>query len=309
VNRKEVSLAIVTFAAGLTNAYLWKGALFEGEFRNAAFYSLPVVSLFVLAILFALSSAFLKTAALRGGTAVLAAASPYLLIPYSTTALSGAALSGLAGWYAASAIANEYAVSNSFSARKILRGGLPVFFTAVALMLAVFYFTAVSGENSSLFFPKTLFDTAVKLFQEPLQGILPGFRSDASVDQLLLAFAAQQAGADIDVSSLPPAERERLMAEGRTALAEQFGIALTGREKAGDVLYRLTNAQIEKFVGPYRAYLPFLAAFGFFVAVKAFTLPVYWTSLILVWAVVRLLVMLTVLTEKIETIEIRRLTL
>lgn len=307
-NGKEIVLAALTIAAGIANAYLWKEALGAGEFKEAAFYSLPVAALFLFAVLFSLSSSFIRERLIRTATAILGLAAGFLLVPFQPMVLSGAVLSGLGGWYAAAQISNEIEVSNSFSVRKTLRGGLPVFFTAVALALAVFYFSLLGGKTDQ-FLPKGLFDAVVPLLEQPLQGILPGFRSDASVDQLILAFASQQLGGGIDISQFPPAERQQLLNESRKALAEQLGTPISGSEKGMDVLYRAANAQITKFAGPYRAYLPFIAAFGFFVAVKAFTLPVYWLTLILMAAAVKLLVTVGFLNRRTETVQAERIIL
>jgi len=310
-SNKELTLAVLTVAVGLANAWLWKDALFTGEFRNAAFYSLPVVSLIAFAILFALSSAFIRERLIRGMTAILGLSAGYLFLSYTASALPAAALSGLGGWYAASTIANETAASNSFRTRKILRGGLPVFFTSVALMLAVFYFSLLSAHAGfdQLFVPKALFDAAVPLLEKPLRTILPGFRTDASVDDLLLASAAAQLGEAVDLGALSRPEREALLEQGREALTAEFGVTLRGDERAGDVLYQVTNAQFEKFLGPYRRYLPLISAVGFFIAVKALTLPLYWLTTILVFIVIRLLAMAGFLERVKETVEVERLKL
>ena len=283
--------------------------LFAGEFREATFYSLPVATLFLFAILFSLSSTFIRYRLVRTATAVLGLASGFLLIPFQPVVLSGAVLSALGGWYATGQISNEAKTANYFSVRKILRGGLPIFFTAVALSLAVFYFSLLGGRSDQSLLPKGLFDVIVPLLEQPLQGILPGFRSDASMDQLILAFASQQLDGDVDLTQLPSVQREELLDESRKALSRELGIPISGGEKGIDVLYQAANAQIKKIAGPYEEYLPFLAAFGFFVAVKAFTLPVYWVTLILFGLVVKSLLAAGLLAEKTEKIEVTRVIL
>ncbi len=308
-NSKGFIIGILTIAAGITNAWFWKGALISGEFKDAAFYSLPFVALFLFTVLFALSSAFIRKPILRTVSAMIALAAGYLLVPATVVAASAAGASALAGWYASDAIAAEYRDSNAFSVRKIFRGGLPVFFSAVTLTLAVFYFTAVSGASGHAILPKALFDAAIPLVEQPLQNFLPGFRRDATVDELLLAFASRQLGGEVDIRTLPLAERSDLLAQGRQALSQELGVELTGNERGGDVIYRAANAQIERIAGPYQRYLPFLAAAGFFIAIKALTVPVYWISLILLFAVVKFLLKMGLLTEKVETIEVVRISL
>lgn len=307
--KRELVLGGLTVAAGLLNVYLWKNFLLAGKFADASFYSLPVISLFAFAVLFSLSAAFIQEKWLRIVTAMASLAGGYIFIPFQPLIVSAGAATALAGWYASSQISREESTSNSFSAHKIFRSGLPMFFTAMALVLAVFYFTTISGQTSAVLLPKAIFDAAIPLLTQPLQGILPGFRSDASVDELLLAFASRQLGEELDISRLPKAQKDELIRQGRQALSQQFGIKLAGEEKAGDILYDLTNAQVAKFLGPYQKYLPMLAALGFFIAIKAFSLPIYWITLILVWAVVKLLVSLKILHEKTETVQVTRIKL
>lgn len=304
---KQVVLAILTVAVGFANAYLWNDILFAGGFREAAFYSLPVLALLAFAALFALSSVLIRDPFSRSITAVLALGAGFAFAPYSSVTATALGLSAIGGWYAASAIAGEAASTTAFSMRRIFRGGLPVFFTAVALLLSTLYFGLLRQQAATEAVPKTLFDALIPLLEKPLQPILPGFRSDAAVDELLLAFAGAQAG--INPADLLPAERETLIRESRDVLERDLGIALVGTERGGDLLYRIANAQIKNLLGPFAAYLPFLAAFGFFVTVKAFTLPVYWLTLILVSVVVKFLLAAGWLRQHTETITRTRLTL
>lgn len=306
---KQLALGLLTIAAGLLHAYLWKGALFGDEFAKAAFYSIPIAALFVFATLFAMASLFISSSRLRVATAVLATAPSSLFMPFQSALIPIAIIALLGAWYASNQIAREYAAANYFSVRKILASGLPVFFTAVALLLATLYYAASSNTKGGALLPRSIFNTVLPLLESPLQGILPGFRADASVDQLILTVAAAQSNGEIIPAKLPPAARAELLRQGRKALGDQLGVAIVGGEKSADVLYRAANAQADKFAGPYKRYLPVLSAFGFFLAVKTFTLPVYWVTLLLVFGAVRLLKAAGALSEETKTIQVRRLVL
>lgn len=309
VNNKEVSLCILTVTAGIANAYLWRGVIGAGSFEGAVFYSLPVVALFSFAILFALSSAFIRNRLTRSITAVLALASGYLLIPYSPAVPYAAGLTALGGWYAAESIANEEAASNSFSVRKIFRGGMPIFFTGVALVLSVMYLDGLVGKPFDTLIPRQLFDAIIPVVSGALEGQLPGFRSEATVDEYLRQRTAEQFGGIGRFLEFLPRVRNQLIRQERESLGRQLGLELTGQERLGDLLYQLVNVQINRLLAPYAQYVPFIAAAGFFVAVKTLTLPVYWFTLILVWGVVRLLVAANVLVEKTETVQVKRIEL
>lgn len=305
---KELLWGAVTISMGIINAYLWKQAIFGGKFTDVAFYSLPVLSLFVIAILFGLAAVLIRQRLLGAVVAVVTPSTGLLLVPFASGMFAVMALAVIGGWYASEQIANEYAASNYFSVRKIFRSGLPIFFSVVALSLSVMYFTSASGEGLHDLLPKTLFDAVVPLLDQPLQQILPGFRvRTSSLDDLLLAFTARSIGREINLAELLPRERDQLLSENKKVLTEQFGITLTGKEKAGDVLYQITNAQIEKFIGPYHVYVPFIAAAGFFLAIKAFSWPVYWLTLLLISFVVKLLLATGVIRENTKTIEVKRL--
>ncbi len=321
VQWKEPILGILTVAAGLLNAYLWKGVMYAGELKGISFDSLPVVSLFLFAILFALSAAFIRNWYLRTGAAVLCLAGGYAFVSPTSAVMVGAPLSALAGWYAASAISGEYDASRMFHVRKVLRGGLPVFFTGLALVLAVFYYATVGSVGVNVFIPRALFNLILPLIESQLPVITPAGRSGLTSEGLLLAFAAGQLPIELQnllgeftrggltIESIPSPVREELIREGRRVLAEEFGLKLTGQEPPAEILYRLTNEQISRALGPYRGYLPLAAAAAFFIAVKTLTIPIYWITLILVFGVVELLIALGVLKRETLVLEAERITL
>lgn len=308
-SNKELILGILVVAAGALNAYLWHKAIFTDEFKNTAFYSWPVISLLVFAVLFSMSCAFIHDRWARRSTAVIALTLNYLFIPYSSSVLLAAAVTALIGWYASGEISKEAATSNYFGARKILKNGLPVFFTALAFVLAVFYFSFTSAKTSQSIFPRYLFDITIPALDSQIQKILPGFSPNSSADQLILVFASRQLGDKLDVSELPPAEREKLLNDSRKALSRELGFEISGQEKGSDILFQAANAQVEKFAGPYREYLPLLAAFGFFLAVKTFTLPMYWIALILFAGIVKLLLAVRILKKEAAIITIEKIKL
>lgn len=309
LHNKELTLGTLTVAAGLANAYLWKGVIFSGRLQEAAGYTLPVAALLALAVFFALSSAFIRERWLRGATAVLAVLPSYLFLPASGAVLGAAAVSAGAAWYAADAIANEYAASSNFSARKIFRGGLPVFFTAVALVLAAFSYASREGQPPGKLLPRQLFDAILPFFTGTIEPTLPGYRADQTVDEFIVQANRQKVGGLVDVLNLLPRVRNQLLERERQELGGRFGLELRGNERIGDVLYQAVSTQLERIVAPYRQYLPFAAAAAFFLAVKTLTLPVYWASLILVWAVVKLLLAAGILKKDILTVQVEKITL
>lgn len=321
---KEFTLAALAVAAGVLNAYLWQRTFFAGLAGSTSFYSLPVAMLLVAALLFACSAAFIHTRPLRILTSFLAVSIGYLFVPPEPTVFIALGIAALGGVYAASQIVREEREAVSFSIRKIFRSGLPMYFTVTALMLSVFYFSSFRARPGEFLVPRTMFDAVIQLMRRfsggvalpasapgsPIAPIFSGIVSitmnpEITINELILEQARAQPG----FASLSASEREELLRQGRMVLAEQFGITLTGNEKMGDILFRTTNTQLERFVGPYRDYLPFIAALGFFIAVKAVTLPIYWATLLLIFLVVKLLTNAGVLKKTSATISVERLEL
>ena len=321
---KEFLLAALTVAAGAANAYLWQRTFFAGLAGSTSFYSFPVAVLLLAALLFACSAAFIRTRPLRILTSFLAVNIGYILVPPEPTVFIALGFAALGGMYAAGQIVREESEAVSFSIRKIFRSGMPMFFTVTALMLAVFYFSSFRSRPGEFLIPRTAFDAVVQVLQR-LSGVaafpvsVPGnafapifsgivsiaTNPEMTVNELILDQAKAQPG----FTALSAGERLELLRQGRAVLSEQFGIALTGNEKMGDILYRTTNTQLERFAGPYREYLPFIAALGFFIAVKAVTLPVYWATLFLIFLVVKLLTSAGVLKKTTATMQVERLEL
>lgn len=323
---KELILALLTIASGFANGYLWQRAFSTTHtFENLTAFAIPIASLIVFAILFALSAAFIKSGFLRFLTAVLALILPFVLVPMNLAALISLGVSAIGAWFAASSIAAEQAASRTFSSRKLLRSGMPIFFTCLSLVLAVFYFTALGGESIKPFLPRSLFDGAITVIQKlaDAQIIPTELRKNAQINAALETILAasptstssinelilKRMNEEPDFRNLSQSEREAFVVQSRKALEEELGFPISGNERVSDLFYTTTNTQVAKFLGPYEKYLPFIAAVGLFITIKAFTLPLYWLTLILFFPVVRLMRTLKILRKDIETIQVERLSL
>lgn len=305
---KELVIAVLTVLAGLVNAYLWKGVILSGTFHEVWFYSLPVAALLAFTLFFALAAAFIQQALIRNSAAVLSLATSYLLVPYNPAVLPPLAITALGAWFAAGQISKESQTANHFSSRRILKSGTPIFFTVLALVFTFFYYTSILGEEEHVFIPRQVFEIIVPYLEQPLGNVLPGLEAGTAVDDILLSIVAQGTDAS-DLSQMPKEERDKLIREARRALESQLGITVSGREKGSDIFYQVTNAQIERFLGPFKKYIPLIAAAGFFIAVRAFAIPIYWITLLLMPVVVRFLTIIGFLKEQNETIQIVRIIL
>lgn len=89
-------------------------------------------------------------------------------------------------------------------------------------------------------------------------------------------------------------------------LSEISNIPQEASQDAADILYEAVVANIEKLLGPYRHYLIFASAAAFFFAFKAITLPVYYLSLILTFALFKIMIWGKILTIEKKEIEVER---
>lgn len=296
-------------AAGVANAYFWKGLIFSGGYASPTVFSLPAAALFLFAILFALLSLFGRSNILGLSAVAAAFIGSFLFIPAGSTAFAGIALALAGAFLAYRRIRSEARLAVSFSLTKILRQGLPLFFTTLAFVVSVFYFSFIAQQKEGVILPRAVFEFSLPFLQNTLQGIIPGFRAEATLDELLLEGAKTQLGAKVDIAKVPKSELEKLLAEERRSFSQGLGIKITGKEKAADLLYELANQKIEDFAGPYKQYLPYLTAFGFFLAVKVLTLPIYFITLGLLWLAVQLLLFLKILKKETVTIQVEKIAL
>lgn len=308
-NWKELLLAIFVVASGVGNAYFWKQLIFSGNYADITLFSVPILLLFIFAASFSLLALFGKSGWLSYGGAGAAFVGSFFFIQANSASLLILVLTLLGAFWALKRIRHEAASSVSVRLGKMLRHGLPLFFTAVALMISVFYFSNIVRKDEQVFVPRVFFELSLPYLQGTLQGLLPGFRADASVNELLLDSIRAQLGDAVDVDALSPGQIEVLIGEQRRALAEGLGLNLSGDERAGDVLYKLTNQQIEQFVGPYKEYIPYLSAFGFFLAIKVLTLPLYFITLGLVWIVVQFLLAAGAIKRETVSMQVERISL
>lgn len=311
-NWKVWLLLGLMIVSGIANGYLWSNIFASGSLGNYYIFSLPIIVLLIYAVCFSLASVFVERRLMLYPAIVITVAAQYFFVKSAGIVFGGLGITLLLYLFSVSQIKNEAAVSLSFSLRKYLRSGLPVFFTAIALTFSVFYFSlSLHGTEDyiSSLMPKGFFSGALSLLQNPIQGLIPGFNPSLSVDEILLAALQSQSGGKIDVRNLASQERRIILQQGYDQIYQQFGIRVTGKEKGVDVLYGLANQKIGEFAGPYKQYIPYLAAFGIFLTVKVLAWPLYWTTIFLSFILVKALTATGFLKREKTQIEVEKLTL
>lgn len=92
-------------------------------------------------------------------------------------------------------------------------------------------------------------------------------------------------------------------------LERQYGTEIPNKEETAELLYRATVEQIRQILGPYRDFLPLASAVIFFLAFKAFTVPLYYLTLVLAFFLIKVLIWSKIVVKEKAQIEVERLTL
>ena len=307
---KESTIVVLLVASGVLNAYLWQRLIFAGSYSDLWLFLLPLLALFLFAAFFSLL-ALLGQSPTVGSLAVLASfVGSFFFVKASSVVLVGLILTLAASLWALRAILLEVKSGSIFRLSKILRQGLPLFFTAVSLLISVFYFASLTETGATTVLPRAIFDLSLPYTEGALQGLLPGFKSTLSIEELLMkTVESQLASEGVNVSSLPREQIEKLLKSQRSALERALGASLPEKGNAADLLYDLTNSRVENLLGSYKSYVPYISAIGFFLTIKILSVPLYLISLGFVWVLLQLLLAIGVVRWETVNVEVKRISL
>lgn len=313
---KEFVLGFLAIGGSVAAFWLWHraaAALASGEFGGATIFIFPAITLLLAAAFFGLSSLFIQNARVAYGVAAVSVGAAYFFLDATGMVLLAALASILMAVWAARRIRKEYRFSLGFSIGKLFNSGLPAYFTAFSIAVSVFYFSMLNEERAfAALLPRQALEFTLENFSGPLE-YLVGFsllHPEATVNEVWEELALQQLEErGISSSNLAPSEIQRLTDLQRDGLESQFGVALRGDEKIGDVLSHIIAERIRDLLGPYAAYLPAAAAIAFFLAFKTFTWPLYYVTLVIVWVIIKFMAAAKILVSEKKQIEITRLTL
>jgi len=148
---------------------------------------------------------------------------------------------------------------------RLIRRGMPVFFTGLAFALALFYSASPIGRAAEA---PQLSEGFVGVMTVPLEYSLRAYVPDFRADMLVS-----------DVGRLKGGE-----------IARGYISQLTSEERGMTVvefLTNLTNTQINSILLPYKQFLPFVYLFGLFLVFRAIAMPVMWISMGVGWLVIK----------------------
>lgn len=314
---KESVVALVAVAASGFAFWLWREIipLFNvGIAAHAGSFAAPIAALVVAASFFFIAAAFISTAWLRYTAAAVAVGAPFFLSPPPAEALPIVPASMLLAVFASRRMYTEHLLSLGFSASKIAKAGLPLFFTVASVIASWFYFQTMRDRHTavSAIIPRPVTDLMIRVLSAPLKEAtgLPEIRAELTVDELLTVSIRKELGRN-GVALTPAGEQgmTELLAHQRDAFARQYGISLSGSERLGDVMHRAVIERLEDVLGPFVRFLPLVSTLAFFFAFKAFTFPLYIVSVAVAALLIRGMRRVTILKSVRRQIETERLTL
>lgn len=186
-------------------------------------------------------------------------------------------------WFASNRIKKEEEVQTTLNFWRIWKRGLPIFITALCLLISVAYYFSpaiMKTSKTKIKIPRQSFDIAIK----PLEGLIK-----------------ERLPEDIDLN-MPV--NKILNPEQIKELEKNYGIKIGSTDTGKDVLYKLVDFQINNLAGPYRKFIPFGLAMGLFITLKIASL-IYVPFLILFsYLVLKLLIAIRFIRIEIEKKEV-----
>jgi len=169
---------------------------------------------------------------------------------------------------------------------RLIRKGMPIFFTGLAFAIALFYSTSPVGRVSAApQIPRAIVSVMLIPAEYALRAYMPDFRKDMKVSEI--------EGLDVGAfksyfAQLPQDVRGKTVAEFSADLI---------------------NTQLEASVLTYKQFLPVIYLFGLFIVFKAISTPFMWIAIGIGWIVMKILLYLKLLKLHKVGVEKEELTL
>jgi len=167
-------------------------------------------------------------------------------------------------------IKKEEEVQVSLDFYRIWKRGLPVFVTALAIIIsAVYYFSPALANlhKKEIIIPRKIFDTIINPFESLIRARLP--QEAPSLDEKATTF---------------------LKAEEIKTLKDKYGIAITDKENIRDLVYQLAEYQINS-TEAYETAIPIGLAIALFLALRIAGIFYALFVILFSWLVLRLLIL------------------
>lgn len=309
---KEIVFGILLAALHVLVFWLWRAVmplLVSHTYERYAPFILAFGSLVIAAMAFSLAAIIVKKKEVMYPAVAASMIVPFLYVQASASVVVLLMACVLLGLFAARRMRNEFSFSAGFSLSRIFRAGLPYYFTALSLILSLYYFIELGHvESISDVLPESAFRMTFQVIGGPLKAVTGvDMRTNATVDDFLEDIIKEQIKKQgLPLSEVSPAQMKQLIALQREELAARYHVKLTGKENLSDAFRTTVAERIGDILGPYQAYLPYATTIAFFLGMKTFTLPLYFIALGLTFFLIKLLVWGKIIALKKMQIEVER---
>lgn len=309
---KEIVLGISLVALHVLVFWLWQRVMLliiNQRYDRYTPFILAFIGLVSAAMLFSLTAFLVKRKEVVYAAVAAALIVPFLYVEATASVLVLLAVCVLLGLFAARRMRTEFALSIGFSVSRIFRAGLPYYFTALSLILSLYYFIELGHITSvSDVVPESAFRVTFQVIGGPLKAITGAdIRTNATVDDFLQDIIKDQIKKrGLPLQEVSSSEMRRLIAAQREELAARYHVTLTGKENLSDAFRTTVAERIGDILGPYKEYLPYASAIAFFLGMKTITQPLYFITLGLTFFLIKLLIRSKIIALKKMQIEVEK---
>lgn len=314
---KESLLALVGAAGGiLAFATLERAVqlIATGLLQDYSAFLLPAGALLFAACFFSLVSLFVVSLWVMGAAILLPFAAAPLLMSLAAPSVGACIASGLLALYAGWRMRREHQFSITFSTSKMLKAGLPIYFTTVSIVVSLFYYQQITDQEHAVtgVIPRAAVELSLRFLSGAVSDLEGAPKADSAltVDEFLAQnLEGQLKSQGVAMKKLPKQEVAELVAEQRNELAKRYGIQIKGGERLADVLHRTITEKVQELLGPYARFLPFLSALAFFFAFRTLTFFLYFVVVLVTALLIALARAATIIKSEKRQIEVEHLTL
>lgn len=314
---KEYALGTVSVITSLLAFWRWNvitSSLVEvGDLKSYTELILPLLLLIIAAAFFALAAIFIKKTAVLYSAVILEVLGAFFFIRATTLIIGVLVVSILIGLLAAHRLRKEFAYSLGFSLSRIIKSGLPLYFTMISLIASMYYLALVDERKAAeILLPKPALDLVLRALADPLKSLtgLPRLDPNLTIDEFLTDVVQTQLQEQgISPLRLQREELAKALVFQRQALEKQYGVELAGNDTIAQTLQRVFQERIEDLLGPYVRFLPAIVALTYFFAFKALTIPLYFLTLLAAFLLLKFMLWSKMAKKTQESVEVERLTL
>ena len=190
--------------------------------------------------------------------------------------------------------------------------------TAMAILFGfASYFYPIDLEKLQL--KGNSLDRLVSLAEPFIGPRIPGYQKGMTVDELLKAnvnssieqsfggisgVISPQALQGIKISqTLIDKEIQNELNKQKAELGKKLGIEITGKENFSELVSSLFNSYINRYLSPYKEFLPLVVAVSVFLTFKSFGFFVNRLSLLIAWILSQILMAANVIKKQTATVE------